>query len=353
MAFTVPIVLCIDAEPDASTPDPNRPDPWAGFEATLPLAHAWRGRFEAATRNPVSLSWFVRADPQVARVYGSASWGFEHYRRTIGALIAAGDEIGLHVHPSRWGREEGTWIEDFSSESWIEECVSCGVAAYRVSLGARCRSMRIGSHWMSHATADLLERLDVEYDLTLEPGARERDRLGRGQIVKGTLPDFGGLARTPYRKALESYRDADDERSEGLWMLPVSTIQIDGASPESVRQASDDGAYLRLGLWYAPAAFQYVFETCLRELNPPCLVLVMRSNMPLDPSMLACIQANVDWLLSHPLRRRFQLSRPDQVVERVVALAARNSPVSLAPGSDSSPAPDVDAERAFAVHSPG
>jgi len=185
---------------------------------------------------------------------------------------------------------------------------------------------------MSEATSDLLERLDAEYDLTVEPGARARERLGPGQVVKGALPDYAGLPRTPYRRALGSYRQADDERAEGLWMLPVSTIELDATSPLSVRQASDDGAYLRLGLWYPSDAFRYAFEACLCELNPPCLVLVMRTDMPLVPSMLAHIQANVDWLLSHPLRRRFHLSRPDQAVERVLALEARDTHVDLAPG---------------------
>jgi hypothetical protein len=333
MAFSIPLVLCIDAEPDEFVPHPGRAEPWSGFEATTPLVQEWRQRFEETTQSSVAFSWFVRSDPQVEHIYGSAGWPFERYGACLGNAAAAGDEIGLHVHPSRWSAAEDCWVEDFASEPWIEECVSRGYEAYASSLGARCRSVRLGNHWMSQETSDILERLDLEYDLTVEPGARARDHLGPSHVVRGMLPDYANLPRTPYRRSRWSYRHADDDREDGLWMLPVSTVQIDAASPASVRDVSDDGAYLRLGLWYPREAFRYVFEACLCELNPPCLVLVMRSDMPLVPSMLSAIRGNIDWILAHPLRRRFHVSRPDQAVAMVQAHEARITHVDLVPSA--------------------
>jgi len=53
------------------------------------------------TGSPVHFSWFLRMDPQITHTYGSPDWVVTRYPKLIEGLDAAGDELGLHVHPWR------------------------------------------------------------------------------------------------------------------------------------------------------------------------------------------------------------------------------------------------------------
>jgi hypothetical protein len=333
MVAQIPLVFCIDVEPDEVTPNPNRPDPWDGYELTQLLAVEWRRRFEQETGSPVHFSWFVRADPQVAQVYGSARWPFERYERSLADARAAGDELGLHVHPGRWFEPQNRWVEDFGDPAWVEECLSIGCAAFQAGLGEPCRSLRFGNHYMDQRTSDWLERLGVTFDLTLEPFAKERTSLNPLQAMTGVLPDCSRVPRTVYRRSERSFQTRDDERASGLWTLPVSTAPLGADSPTEACQASDDGAYLRLGLWYPNRAFSYVLESYLCDVEPACLVMVMRSDMPLVPDFLSRIRENLEWLWAHPLRRRFLVSGPAEAVTRIGARKSRPSHIEAAPGA--------------------
>ena len=318
MTVSIPIIICIDVEPDDFSPAPDRPVPWHGFEAAGDLVRAVRGSLEAATARPARFSWFVRADPQVDLIYGAAGWAFSRYASLIADLVAAGDEIGVHAHAARYSDEAGGWIEDFGSRDWVAECVTTAFDAYAGAFGRPSRSVRMGNHYMDDPTSDLVERLGGRYDLTPEPGARPRSRLGGRLVMTGELPDYASFEPTPYRRSTRSFRERDDAR-DGLWVVPLSTAMIGADAPEEARQASDDGSYLRLGLWYAPAAFRYVFDACLRRSASPHLALVMRSSMPLAPAFDAAIRANLEWIARHPLAGRFVVCGPEDAVGLLAA----------------------------------
>jgi hypothetical protein len=327
VGFVIPVVFCIDAEPDAFTPDPTDPTPWRGYEATHRLSSAWRARLEEATGAAVNFSWFVRSDPQVAHIYGSPLWPFERYRRELEAAALTGDELGLHVHVSRWSAERSSWLEDFASAEWAEHCIVTAAAAYRQALGRSCESVRIGNHFMTEAASAVLERCGFRYDLTPEPGAQARDWLSAVHRVEGTLPDQQALPRRPHRRSKDSVLEADDERNDGIFVLPVSTAPIDASSPPAARAASDDGAYLRLGLWYPTEAFKFVVEASLDSEDLPCLILVMRSDMPLIPSFAGHMEENLAWIASHPLARRFRVSGPASAMAAVLEARDRHTHV--------------------------
>ena len=72
MADKIPVVICLDVEPDERVFDPlSRPD-WQGFERTWEYFSNFRPHLEHATGSPAHFSWFFRMDPQVEYVYGSA-----------------------------------------------------------------------------------------------------------------------------------------------------------------------------------------------------------------------------------------------------------------------------------------
>ena len=312
MKRSIPMVFCIDVEPDEFVPDPQQPVPWSGYEATQEISAHWRERLEDATGQAVHFSWFVRSDPQVGHIYGSLRWPFEHYREPLQAALEVGDDVGVHMHFARWSEQRSLWLEDFSSAAWGEKCVETGITAYQASFGRRCESVRLGNHFMSQAVSNTLERMGVRYDLTPEPGARSRDTLGPRHHVIGALPDYRVMPRGAHRRSRHAFLERDDRRQEGLFVMPVSTALIDADSPEAARDASDDGAYLRLGLWYPGAAFRYVFNTSLREVQPACIVLVIRSDMPSSQYFAGRIEENLDWICSDPIVRNVVVSRPSE-----------------------------------------
>lgn len=346
MSNSLPIIFCIDVEPDEFTPEPDRPVPWRGFEVCAERLQPVRELLQAATGTTVHFSWFVRADPQVQHIYGSAGWAFSHYAEILRNLLSEGDEIGLHAHAARYSKESSRWIEDFGSQEWVSHCLAAAFDAYVAAFGAPCKSVRLGNHFMNDATSDLIERLGARFDLTPEPGARPRNRLGGRLVMTGELPDYSTMQYAPYRRAGKSFRERDDGR-DGLWVVPLSTAIVDADTPDAARAASDDGAYLRLGLWYPPAAFAHVFESCLRKTISPHLSLVMRSDMPLVPVFDTFIKQNIDWIANHPLARRFMVCRPDEAVEILSATDGRATAdvaldrAQLAP----SPRPDPGVSR--------
>ena len=101
MIRPIPVVLCIDVEPDDRQIAPADARPWRGFEGLRAWMGALRPRLPAPAGAP-RFSWFVRVDRQVAEAFGSPAWALAHYAREIGALQLAGDELGIHSHAYRW-----------------------------------------------------------------------------------------------------------------------------------------------------------------------------------------------------------------------------------------------------------
>lgn len=166
----IPVVMCIDVEPDERLIDRSVQKDWSGFETTYELFNKLRPRLEAATRSPVHFSWFFRMDAQIASTYGSASWAVTRYRSLIERIKQAGDAIGLHTHAWRWNDSLNKWTVDLASQDWIDSCLRMGFESFRKSLNERCLYFRFGDRWMNNATLSLIEKLGARFDLTLEPG---------------------------------------------------------------------------------------------------------------------------------------------------------------------------------------
>src|SRR5687767_13632914 len=98
----IPVILCIDVEPDSPRPNPNRPDRWRGFERLYPYLCKFRQRLAEMTGEAVRLNWFWRMDPQIETVYRSMEWAARQYKLQMAEMVQAGDEHGLHPHAARW-----------------------------------------------------------------------------------------------------------------------------------------------------------------------------------------------------------------------------------------------------------
>jgi len=215
----IPVLVCVDLEPDDRAWNPTDKKEWEGFEATCELLTLFRHRLEKRTRSPVNLSWFLKMDPQVATIYGSPAWSVHRYSAAIEALSAHGDSLGLHVHPWRWLEDSQRWIADFGNQEWVEQCVRMGVEAFRDSLGQPCKYFRFGDRWMNDATVDLLEALGVSVDLTIEmgqpPGAIP-------EIFTGMRPDYSSVPAHPYHPSREDFRRTGPGTTHALWCVPIS-----------------------------------------------------------------------------------------------------------------------------------
>ena len=141
--MTIPVVLCIDVEPDPRVVNRSTPEPWRGYELSQQYIADLRARATAVTGEPANFSWFLRMDPQVAESYGSASWVADRYADHLTSVREEGDEIGLHPHAWRWLPAEKTWTQDFGDERWVEHCVTHS-AARSADRANRCGSVTAG-----------------------------------------------------------------------------------------------------------------------------------------------------------------------------------------------------------------
>src|SRR6185436_12401483 len=174
-----------------------------------------RPRLESATGSPVHFSWFLRMDPQITHVHGSADWVAHRYRWLIEAIEAVGDELGLHVHACKWDDESQDWIADYGNQEWIDHCVRSGFEAFQAALNRPCRSFRFGDHWMNDQTMDLLRSLGACFDLTTEFGA-ETPHLP-GESFTGSFPDYSRMPRVPYHPRKGSFTKRSRWPKGGLW----------------------------------------------------------------------------------------------------------------------------------------
>src|SRR5918996_931856 len=166
----IPVVLCIDAEPDPRHVSRTAAEPWDGYTRTVEYFQAWRGWAEDITHAGARYCWCFRTDPQIADAYGSAAYGFERYPRELAAIIERGDAIGTHVHPYRWLERTGQWLQDFGDPGWVEHCVQSSLIAMARATGRRGEIVRFGDRWHSTAAMNVLREAGVRIDLTIEPG---------------------------------------------------------------------------------------------------------------------------------------------------------------------------------------
>jgi hypothetical protein len=220
----LPIVICIDVEPEERAINPRVAADWVGFEKTFEFFEELRPQLQDATGSPVHFSWGVRMDPQIAHVYGNPAWAVARYGRLFDRLAASGDDIGLHVHPWRWDEGFGEWIADMGNQEWVDSCVRMGFEAFEESLHRPCLSFRFGDRWINHATVGLVERLGARYELTIEPG---RTTLLVPEAHTGCAPDFSLAPRLPYHPSKTNFIESSDSSSRSFWALPLTTFNPD------------------------------------------------------------------------------------------------------------------------------
>ena len=295
-----PIVFCTDIEPDDR--GGADPVPWRGFErVSRELIPPLRPRLSELTGRPFAMSWGIRMDEQVARIWGSPTWGAAEYREELDALIDQGDEIGLHVHPWRWDEESDDWIVDHHPE-WAARCVSDGLDFYEEAFGRPAKTFRSGDGCMSGAMLEVLTERGVEADTTLEHGVTQWKPFS-GETVHGEPFDSWRVSAGPYRSSPSAFPAPDPTSDSGPILMPLL------------------GGPARRGRWSGtlvlgthPTFFAVRLLGTLLRRKPPVLVFVVRGDDPLIKAWDTVVE-NLSHLARHPGARFVTVSQAAAMVD--------------------------------------
>jgi hypothetical protein len=260
------VVVCWDAEPDLRILEPGAAGPWAAFEELLPRIEALRARLAKFTLAPASFSWFLRMDPQIEEMWGSAGWVAEHYATALADLEAHGDELGLHTHTWHWDAKPSTWVRDHDPE-WEEHCLDLGLKAFETAFGRPCPAHRGGDRVLTGGMLRGLEAGRVPVDLTVEPNTPPQGPLDPGEIVTGLSPDYRGVPLTPYRSNPSAFPAADPASHSDPLLIPLSS------DPRR-----SDGDPRLLTPYMVPSLFALRLLRITRTVSPPVVALALRTD---------------------------------------------------------------------------
>ena len=330
----IPVIVCIDVEPDPRQVNRDAREPWVGYEATQRYMRALRPRIHAITQAPVHFSWFLRMDFQVSEPYGSATWAAETYRAHMEEVQRAGDELGVHPHPYRWLADERKWLQDFGNQRWVEQSLRLSLDAFATAFGRPCLSMRFGDRWMNTETINLAERLGVRFDLTLEPGAPRLPRLVPGESTSGALPGYERVPRVPFAPSPSDFCRRVQRGARGIRLIPLTSayVRFGPRHPRSylrrlwrngVRHRKQDTPLSMWREWPAPDTFDRMLDRALATQRHPYLAFAIRSDFPLHPHLVKAIDGCVEALLAHPARSRFRFSTPAEALAVLDAARTR------------------------------
>lgn len=328
-AEKIPIIFCVDVEPDLRIIDRSTRVPWNGYQATHAYLPKLRERFEAVTGSPVHYTWFYRMDPQVEETYGSAAWAVEQYPEHVAEYFEKGDELALHTHAYRWDNDEQAWIVDHGNQPWINHSLKVSFQAFEAALRRPCETFRFGDRFMNTETMRELERLGVRYELTAEPGVKSIPALNLKEIHTGLLPDCRGMAYAPYRPSASDWRQPDPNKRDGIIVIPMSTGWGLIEQPSQSWQAKTTRLvksllgrpwkpwhpFETLNLGRPSSSIRLIFDHLLESLEKPYIACVIRTSTPYEPRKRAEFEATLAHITSHERVRDFVFATPQEALE--------------------------------------
>lgn len=196
------ICITIDTDPDGlNTHDPDRHSlVWDGLQFAFDKFHDYLP--------DVPLTWYVRADGQLERAYGSAEYLLDTHADFWRKAIQSGDELGWHPH--LYTVEDVPQIITDSAQA-VDELSRIWEILQHSEFDFP--TFRMGEAWHTPQTMNLLEQIGFTVDSTAIP---ERD-----DSATGHPRNWSGTPNHPYYPAKNEIRLAGEKRS--LLEVPMNS----------------------------------------------------------------------------------------------------------------------------------
>ena len=339
----IPVMLCIDIEPDEFSVEPHTCKPWHGYELTHAYFRDWRAALQQVSGRDVHFNWFIRMDPQVELAHGNAAWCAERYASFLTECIEAGDELGIHVHTYRWCEAAGGWLDDHGQQDWVSECLQTAVDGYRRCFGKPARSLRFGNYWSSTHAINQAEALGLTFDLTVEPGLPPNSFDPRKPPHSGPLPDYYHVPREPYAPSRQAFRRKTHHDDRKITLIPLTSARLmNGFGPAGLQRRilrclrSATSNHLQSATsnhlqnqphnllqdtplsmwrcWRPPNSFSRMIDRAIEAQTHPYLAFAIHSNFPLEAKTAPLIDRSIRALASHSAGSRFAFCTPSEAM---------------------------------------
>jgi hypothetical protein len=316
---TIPIVWCIDVEPDATAPTASERR-WTGFAAMVDTVERVRPSLEARTGAAVHVAWFLRMDPMIEGVFGRSDHVVTEHADCFERLAAAGDPIGLHVHPYRFDPEQNTWYTDHTDVEWTRHCLASSRASYTAAFGRAPTSIRMGGYFLSDTVADAMVELGFRVDLTSEPGRHPILHDGsHGAYSNAPSTDFRSFPRRRYQPSITdvSVPAATSAEARGLTLVPLTAFDTRSrllpphraVARRIVRRGPHYGPLNPWRGWPSPQWFWDCAAAAAKQVGDEHLAFASRTLAAGDPG--ATNQDVVlEGLVNHPIAGRLRFVDP-------------------------------------------
>ena len=322
--MAIPIIFCIDVEPDARVVPRDDAPLWVGYERSFEFLAEMRGPLGDATGADVHYNWFYRLDPQVELCYGSAAWPITHYDEYFAALDKAGDELGLHPHAWHWDEVKNDWVADHANQPYIDECLEMCVSTYTETVGKPPLSFRFGDRFYNEATSRRAEALGLKYDLTAEPGSKPVDAIVMDgtENYTGQLGDFTNMPTFPYHRSADDWKTPDASRADGMWIVPLSSGVPESNLGRMKRIAksilgnnAERPEIATMNLSRHVATNMLIANRIIASSPKPYLACVIRANDLAKPDSRERIDGALRALAAHGRAKDFRFMRPDEAID--------------------------------------
>lgn len=293
----LPVFLSFHVEPNGLYIDKEERVNWTGFEKAFESIE--KLRTSGLIEHDIKFIWLVRADPQIKIVYGDEGWGLKNYESELSKLYDSGDDIGIHVHPYRLTGDDNDWVQDFSDEDWICNCVTMAFNSFKSVRGIPPLSMSIGPNSNTTKVVNHCRKLGIKYDFTLSHNGKKSFNQKPGEI-RGAMNWQKKLPLYPYTPS-KSDLAIEEDNGDGFFIIPVhyfslnhGVMNIKGLVRKLVNGKSDYRK-VKPSLSMDPALFKSILSnTEKRKLN--YLLIDTRTHVFDQPKQLKNIIENLKLL---------------------------------------------------------
>ena len=198
---------------------------WEGVRQGVATARRLADEVADAFHVPIPITWCVRSDDQMKRLYDDYAWGYKAFAATWEDLAARGDEIAWHAHVWRWDDSAGCWYQEATDRDWMSDCLGRGHDALRAQVGDRLRTSRMGWEFHNDHTMRTVSDLGIANDFSAIPGWYTPGEASVGSRFH-CHADWRSTPKAPYRPSRLDYRQPqlNGEGTLDVCEFPMSTF---------------------------------------------------------------------------------------------------------------------------------